>query len=164
MLIVFAAETDGLCVEKLDQAVSDYTAAVSLKTELLPLSSRQIAEGHYKLCIVYDMTAGCLAHAIEHAEKAEASVKARLDEITTRFMSASRKEETQSEVKVDAKGKGKAVSTGHIASDCCRVEDMTRAQLESEIKELRGLLEDLSLKASHVSGMQYWQTDSRLAI
>lgn len=135
-----------LRAEKLDQAVSDYTAAVALKTELLPLSSRQIAEGHYKLCIVYDMTAGRLAHAIDHARRAEASVQARLNEITTRLKDASIKDEREPDAKPDAKGKGKAVSAG-IASDI-RVEDMTRMQLESEIKELQGLLEEVSLKVS----------------
>ena len=61
---------------------------MSLKTELLPLTSRQVAEGHYKSCIVYNLTPGHLTHTIEHAQKAEASVWARLDEITTQLQSA----------------------------------------------------------------------------
>ncbi|KAF8586365.1 hypothetical protein K439DRAFT_1387288 [Ramaria rubella] len=130
--------------EKLEQAVSDYTTAVALKTDILPRSSRQIAEVHYKLCIVYDMTAGRLAHAIEHAKRAEASVQARLDEITTHLKTSSIKDRVQLEIKVDTKGKGKATSsmTGAELS----LEEMTKAQLESEVQELKGLLEDVSLK------------------
>ena len=47
------------------------------------------------------------------------------------------------------KGKGKVALTV-IASES-HVEDMTRAQLESEIKELQGLLEEVSLKAGRPS-------------
>lgn len=134
--------------EKLEQAVSDYSSAVALKSDLLPISSRQIAEVHYKLCIVYDMTSGRLAHAIEHAKKAEASVQARLDEITARLKMASTTTEVpQSETKVDVKGKGKATSN-RIGSELS-LEKMTKVQLESELKELQELLEDVSLKVSH---------------
>ena len=48
-------------VEKFDQAISDYTAGLAIKDDLLPLSSRQIAEAHYKLSIVLDLTSGSLA-------------------------------------------------------------------------------------------------------
>ena len=143
------ADSEGLCIEKFEPAVNNYFAAMSLKMELLPLSSRQIAEGHYKLCIVYDLTPGRLTHAIEHAQKAEASVQAQLDEITTQLQAASLKDDSQPKAKPDTKGKGKVALTG-IASESC-VEDMTRAQLESEIKELQGLFEEASLKAGHPS-------------
>lgn len=129
--------------EKLEQAVTDYTAAVTLKNELLPISSRQIAEVHYKLCIVYDMTAGRLAHAIEHAQKAEASVRARLNEITTCLQSAAIDN-------VDPKGKGKAVQPRFISD--VRLEDMSKSQLEAETKELEGLLEDVLLKVRMALG------------
>ncbi|KAF8523009.1 hypothetical protein JB92DRAFT_2885752 [Gautieria morchelliformis] len=128
--------------EKLEQAVSDYNAAVTLKSNLLPLSSRQIAEVHYKLCIVYDMTAGRLAHAIEHARKAEASVQARLDEITSRLKTVSTM--NSAEVKVDLKGKGKATSN-RIGAELS-LDELSEAQLEVEVKELQQLLEDVSLK------------------
>ncbi|KAF8518978.1 hypothetical protein BU17DRAFT_48239 [Hysterangium stoloniferum] len=134
--------------EKLDQAISDYTAAAALKAELLPLSSRQIAEVHYKLCIVYDMTSGRLAQAIEHARKAEASVQTRLNELETRLNGLSAKDNagkaSSEEKKPNAKGKGKAIST--ILTGEHALTDMTKEQLEVEIKELRGLLEDVSLK------------------
>ena len=89
LLIVWpVADSEGLCIGKFEQAVNDYFAAVSLKIELLPLPSHQVAEGRYKLCIVYDLTPGRLAHTIEHAQKSKASVQARLDKITTRLPSA----------------------------------------------------------------------------
>lgn len=132
------------CIEKLEQAVSDYSAAVTLKSGILSLSSRQIAEVHYKLCIVYDMTPGRLAHAIKHAKKAEASVQARLDEVTNRLKTVSNKAEAQSETIIDIKGKGKAASN-RIGSEFS-LDEMSKAQLESEVKELRELLEDVSLK------------------
>jgi HAT1-interacting factor 1 len=112
------------------------------------MSSRQIAEVHYKLCIVYDMTAGRLARAIDHAKKAEASVQARMDEVTARLKTASMSTKApQSETKVDIKGKGKATSS-RIGSEPS-LESMSKAQLDSELKELRELLEDVSLKVSH---------------
>ena len=136
-----------MCIEKLEQAVSDYNAAVTLKSGLLPLSSRQIAEVHYKLCIVYDMTAGRLAHAIEHAKKAEASVQARLDEITKRLKTVSAVAKPQSEAEIDTKGKRKAASNGLVSE--LSLDDMSKVQLESEVKELRELLEDVSLKVNN---------------
>ncbi|KIJ55652.1 hypothetical protein M422DRAFT_151223 [Sphaerobolus stellatus SS14] len=125
--------------EKLDQAVSDYSSAAKLKAELLPISSRQIAEVHYKLCIVYDMTPGRLAQAIDHARKAEASVQARLDEVTARLQKPFTKQEGES--KPDVKGKGKATYVAELS-----LEDMNKEQLQAELNELQALLEDVSLK------------------
>jgi HAT1-interacting factor 1 len=90
------------------------------------------------------MTAGRLAHAIDHARKAEASVQARLDEITTRLKVVSTMN-TQ-EVNVDLKGKGRATSNRIDAEPS--LEELSKAQLEVEVKELQQLLEDVSLKAS----------------
>lgn len=118
--------------------MSDYSAAAKLKAELLPVSSRQIAEVHYKLCIVYDMTPGRLSYAIEHARKAEASVQARLDEVTARLQKAGK---GGGEPEPDSKGKGKGKYVAEISLD-----GMTKEQLEGEIKELQELLEDVSLK------------------
>lgn len=92
------------------------------------------------------MTAGRLAHAIDHAKKAEASVRARLDEITAQLKTGSATKGPQPDMKVNVKGKGKATSnnTGSELS----IEDMSKTQLESELKELQELLEDVSLKVS----------------
>ena len=46
----------------------DYTAGLELKTQLFPLSYRQLAEAHYKLGIALDLTTGRLADAIHHAQ------------------------------------------------------------------------------------------------
>ena len=131
-----------IILEKFDQAISDYTEAVKLKSELLPLSSRQIAEAHYKLSIVLDLTSGRLKQAIEHAEKALDSVEARLAELRN-GLSGQQAAPTEP-VKVDAKGKGKA--TGPALARDEDVSQMSKSRIEGEIKELEELREDLALK------------------
>ncbi|THU91533.1 hypothetical protein K435DRAFT_863353 [Dendrothele bispora CBS 962.96] len=126
--------------EKFEQAITDYEAGLELKTNLLPFSSRQIAEAHYKLSIVLDMTSGRLADAIAHAEKALSSIQSRIDELRQR---QSNPTETSPEAKPDLKGKGKATANPATTSD---VKSMTLVQIEGEIKELSELQEDLTLK------------------
>lgn len=109
---------------------------------------------HYKLCIVYDLTSGRLAQAIDHARKAQASVQARLNEITTRLSELSKPdsdeaktveiEAPKSAAKVDLKGKGKATLTDLEPS----FKTLTKSQLEAEVKDLRELLEEVSLKVN----------------
>ena len=118
--------------EKFDQAITDYTAAVKLKTDLLPLSSRQIAEANYKLCIVLDLTSGRLSDAIVHARCALESIEARLAEVSSALAGTLPPLiETQD---VKGKGKGKAVDW-HLAQEE-DVRNMSRAQLETESKDL----------------------------
>lgn len=115
---------------------------MKLKTDLLPLSSRQIAEAHYKLSIVLDLTSGRLKQAIEHAEKALDSVEARLAELRHGL---SGQKATPSEVaKADVKGKGKA-TVSKLAKDE-DVSQMSKSRIEAEIKDLEELREDLALK------------------
>ena len=128
--------------EKFDQAISDYTAGLAIKDDLLPLSSRQIAEAHYKLSIVLDLTSGRLGDSIVHAERALNSVEARLAELRDALSG-------QGLVKTeptDAKGKGKGKATGPALLGDDAVSLMTRSQMEAEEKELQGLREDLALK------------------
>ncbi|KAL0573438.1 hypothetical protein V5O48_008532 [Marasmius crinis-equi] len=127
--------------EKFDQAINDYESALSLKKDLLPKSSRQIAEAHYKLCIVLDLTSGRLADAISHAEQALESIQSRLGELEA----ARSNPKPTTEQKVDAKGKGK----GKVESDDA-VQSLSPAQIEGEIKELNGLKEDLALKVEEL--------------
>ncbi|KAI0831839.1 hypothetical protein BC628DRAFT_1415339 [Trametes gibbosa] len=131
--------------EKFDQAVADYTAGLTLKTELLPLSSRQIAEAHYKISIVLDLTSGRLGDAITHAERALDSVEARLAELRDALSGQGL---VKQEPKEDAKGKGKATASHSIADDA--IEKMTTSQMEAEVKELLGLREDLALKVDEL--------------
>ena len=58
--------------------ITEYRSGIAQKTELFPLSSRQLAEAHFRLSIVFDLTAGRLADAIHHAQRALESIEARL--------------------------------------------------------------------------------------
>ncbi|KAJ7576958.1 hypothetical protein C8J56DRAFT_1007368 [Mycena floridula] len=129
--------------EKFDQAISDYEAGLELKTQLLPFSSRQIAEAHYKLSIVLDLTSGRLADSIVHAGKALESIEARLVELEAASANPSLQQDVV-ETKPDPKGKGKAKASKLVGADS--VAQMSPAQIDGEIKELMGLKEDLALK------------------
>ena len=128
--------------EKFDQAISDYTAGLDLKKDLLPLSSRQIAEAHYKLSIVLDLTSGRLGDSITHAERALDSVEARLAELRD-TLSGQGLVKPEPE---DPKGKGKGKATGSSLLGDDAISLMTKSQMEAEEKELQGLREDLALK------------------
>jgi HAT1-interacting factor 1 len=140
---LFYARTHGASAEKFDQAITDYSAGLTLKTELLPLSSRQIAEAHYKLSMVLDLTSGRLADAIVHAERALESVETRLAELRD-GLNGQLNTTMRLDPKKDTKGKGKATGGRLVRDDI--VQDMTKSQIEAEIKELEGLREDLALK------------------
>lgn len=134
--------------EKFDQAASDYTSGLHLKTQLLPFHSRQIAEAHYRLSMVLDLTPGKLAAAIDHAEKAVESVTARLEALNAALETAPSK--TEQEVKpeaapVDIKGKGKASGMlGNLANDT--IDGLRKEQIVSQIKEFEELRNDLTTK------------------
>ncbi|OSD04691.1 hypothetical protein PYCCODRAFT_1465664 [Trametes coccinea BRFM310] len=133
--------------EKFDQAITDYSAGLTLKSELLPLSSRQIAEAHYKLSIVLDLTSGRLGDAITHAERALDSVEARLAELRD-ALSGQGLVHPEPQGKEDAKGKGKATGPRLLGDDA--ISKMTKGQMEAEEKELQGLREDLALKVDEL--------------
>ena len=120
----------------------DYEGGLALKTELLPISSRQVAEAHYKLSMVLDLTSGRLADAIVHAAKALESVESRLAELRDGL---SGQLPPAPEAKASLKGKGKATGARLVRDDL--VQNMSKTQIEVEIKELSDLKEDLALKA-----------------
>ncbi|KAF8159579.1 hypothetical protein B0H34DRAFT_409503 [Crassisporium funariophilum] len=131
--------------EKFDQAITDYECGLELKTGLLPTSSRHIAEAHYKLSMVLDLTSGRLADAIVHAEKAHESVESRLAELRDGL--SGQLPPLPAEATKDAKGKGK--SSGRLVRDDY-VQNMTKTQIENEVKELTGLKDDLALKVEEL--------------
>ena len=139
--------------EKFDQAITDYSAGLKLKTDLLPLSSRQIAEAHYKLSIVLDLTSGRLGDSIVHAERALDSVEARLAELRTALSGQTPVQPAEQEQKEDAKGKGKGKAAGPALLGDDAIVHMTKAQMEAEEKELQGLREDLALKVGAVRSL-----------
>ena len=134
---------------------------------LMPLSSRQIAEAHYKLSMVLDLTSGRLGDAIVHAQKALESVEARLVELKAGLDGTMKPVE---EDKTDGKGKGKA-SGSRLVRDG-QVQNMSKAQIAAEAKELRELKEDLALKVRpqnvcflrcrvHSFGVGRWRSSRR---
>jgi HAT1-interacting factor 1 len=127
---------------------------LTLKSQFLPISSRQIAEAHYKLSIVLDLTSGRLADAIVHAEKALESVETRIAELRN-GLGGQVKPEPDLDVKKDVKGKGKAKAGTRLIRDDL-VQNMTKSQIEAEVKELGELKEDLALKASSCFPARYF--------
>lgn len=127
--------------EKFDQAITDYEAGLKLKLDLLPSSSRHIAEAHYKLSMVLDLTSGRLSDAIVHAQKALQSVEDRLKELQSGLAGEL---PPLPEPVQDTKGKSKSTKTRLVRDD--NVQNMSKSQIENEIKELSGLKDDLALK------------------
>ncbi|PIL25256.1 hypothetical protein GSI_13145 [Ganoderma sinense ZZ0214-1] len=150
--------------EKFDQAITDYTAGLALKTDLLPLSSRQIAEAHYKLSIVLDLTSGRLGDSITHAERALDSVEARLAELRTALSGQGLVQPDPSDQKADAQGKGKGKATGPALLGDDAIVHMTKGQMEAEEKELQGLREDLALKVEELKTSPNEPTESAPAL
>ncbi|KAF8449225.1 hypothetical protein L210DRAFT_3389305 [Boletus edulis BED1] len=146
--------------EKFDQAITDYSAGLALKVDLLPTSSRQIAEAHYKLSMVLDLTSGRLSDAIKHAEKALESVLERIQELKDGF-----DDKLPPALVVDQgedkKGKGKAVPSLSLAGD---VRNMSKSQMENELQEMEGLKEDLALKVDELKTTPKAATESAPAL
>lgn len=106
------------------------------------MSSRQLAEAHYKLSIALDLTAGRLADAIHHAQRALESIEARLVELHAGLAGTLPPLPEPSSAKGKGKGKGKQSA---LAPDEL-LQHWSKAQIEAEIKELGELKQDLALK------------------
>ncbi|KAJ3984848.1 hypothetical protein F5890DRAFT_1235074 [Lentinula detonsa] len=130
--------------EKFDQAITDYEVGLTLKSRLLSVSSRQIAEAHYKLSIVLDLTPGRLSDSIKHAEQALRSIENRLEELQLAKAKPSSPASKTEEVKPNPKGKGKAPAV--VLSKGDAIQNMSASQIEGEIKEMGELKEELALK------------------
>lgn len=102
-----------------------------------------------------DLTSGRLSDAILHAVKALESVDARLAEL--RDGTDGKLPPAPIQANADRKGKGKATSSGVHADT---VQNLTKSQMEAEIKECEGLKEDLALKASLCRFAVYVYTDN----
>ncbi|KAJ7098731.1 hypothetical protein B0H15DRAFT_878570 [Mycena belliarum] len=125
--------------EKFEQAITDYEAGLALKGGLLPRSSRQIAEAHYKLSMVLDLTSGRLGDAITHAEQALDSIECRLAALADASVGGA-------SAPADPKGKGKGKGPARDGE----IGVMTPAQVDAERKELAGLKEDLAIKVEEL--------------
>ncbi|KAG6821473.1 hypothetical protein H0H93_010197 [Arthromyces matolae] len=147
--------------EKFDQAITDYQAGLDLKKQLLPISSRQIAEAHYKLSMVLDLTSGRLSDAIVQAEKALESVEHRIAELNNGL--SGQLPPLPEEEKPSAKGKGKANGTQLRLVRDELVQNMSKAQIEAELKELSELREDLALKVEELKTAPNESADKHLS-
>jgi HAT1-interacting factor 1 len=98
--------------------------------------------------MVLDLTSGRLSDAIIHAEKALTSVEARAaelrDGLSGQLKPESRGQAPVGNAKGSGKGKGKGVGGKLVRDDL--VQNMTKTQIEGELKELEELKEDLALK------------------
>jgi HAT1-interacting factor 1 len=142
----------GTSAEKFDQAILDMTSALEIRAQHLPLSSRDIADCHFRLSMAYDMTVGQLEMQIEHVEKALASVKARAEELTAALPNAPEAKPADPAVP-DPKGKGKATTSGDAAEDPLnwlprddKPADMIKGQIESELRDIKAVCDDLEAK------------------
>jgi HAT1-interacting factor 1 len=111
------------------------------------MSSRQLAEAHYKLGIALDLTAGRLADAIHHAQRALESIEARLAELQKGLAGTlpplpEPSDDEEAKDKENGKGKGKKA----VLAPEELVQNRSKAQIEAEIKELGELKQDLALK------------------
>ncbi|KAH0836525.1 hypothetical protein J3R83DRAFT_8164 [Lanmaoa asiatica] len=147
--------------EKFDQAITDYSAGLALKVDLLPMTSRQIAEAHYKLSMVLDLTSGRLSDAIVHAEQALESVLERIQELKD-GLSGKLPPAPIEEQREDKKGKGKGTPFLSLSGDI--VWSMSKSQMESELQELEGLKEDLALKVDELKTTPKAPTESAPAL
>ncbi|KAF8825870.1 hypothetical protein HHX47_DHR6000508 [Lentinula edodes] len=129
--------------EKFDQGITDYEVGLTLKSKLLPLSSRQIAEAHYKLSIVLDLTPGRLSDSIKHADQALQSIESRLRELK---LAKEHPSSLVKDVKPDPKGKGKGKASAVAGINSDAVQNMSATQIEGELKELAELKEELALR------------------
>lgn len=148
--------------EKFDQAITDYSVGLELKTELLPISSRQIAEAHYKLSIVLDLTSGRLSDAITHVEKALNSVSTRITEVRDGLDGKLVPLPTAKSKEQDRKGKGRADSVVLVPGEL--VQNMTRSQMEAELRDLESLRGDLAAKVEELKTAPSEPTESAPAL
>lgn len=129
--------------EKFDQAITDFRTGLAVKESLLPFHNREIAEAHYKLGLVLDLTSGRLGDALTEIEKAVGSISARLELLNFVIAASTASEESVD----DSKGKGKDSASRSIpAGD--PIASLTIDQAAAEIKDLEGLKADLVNKVS----------------
>ena len=128
------------------------TSALDIRAQHLALSSRDIADCHFRLSMAYDMTVGQLEKQIEHVEKALASVRAREEELTDALPNAPETKPVEPPA-ANPKGKGKATTSGEAVEDPLnwlpkddKVANMTRGQIESELRDVKAVRKELETK------------------
>jgi HAT1-interacting factor 1 len=95
--------------------------------------------------MVLDLTSGRLSDAIIHVQKALESVESRLAELRDGL--AGQLPPLPPSQQADDTTKGKSKLSGRLVRDDY-VQNMSKTQIENEIKELHGLRDDLELKVS----------------
>ena len=94
------------------------------------------------MSIALDLTAGRLAEAIHHAQRALESIEARLVELQAGLAGTLPPLPEPSDTNGKGKGKGKQVTLAQEEL----VQNRSKSQIEAEIKELGELKQDLALK------------------
>lgn len=100
--------------------MQDYTAALKIKKELLPPSSRALASAHYQLSSALELTPNGRPEALEHVQAALDGFKARADELK------------------------RAIAGDKVDSD--DVAKMSDKDREAELKDVGELIGDLEVK------------------
>ena len=96
------------------------------------------------MSIALDLTAGRLADAIYHAQRALDSIEARLVELQAGLAGTLPPLPEPSNAKGKGKGRGKGRQAALAPDEL--VQNQSKAQIEAEIKELGELKQDLALK------------------
>jgi HAT1-interacting factor 1 len=115
---------------------------------------------HYKLSIALDLTAGRLADAIHHAQRALESIEARLDELRAGLagtLAPLPEPPSSAGTDGDAKGKGKSKQDALAPDEL--VQNWSKTQIEAEIKELGELKQDLALKVRSLTHVNFFRAD-----
>lgn len=94
--------------------------------------------------MVLDLTSGRLSDAIIHAEKALKSVLARISEVKDGLDGKLTPIPVPEHKELDRKGKGKAAPVVLAPGEL--VQNLTKSQLEGELRDLESLREDVAAK------------------
>ena len=115
--------------------MEDYTSALKVFTQCMPLTTREIASSHYKLAIVLESLSDRKQEAIENVEKAIQSVQARKAAIE-RGQDPDHLEDSHDvgghNLRASSKGKGKAQANENYRTSVLSVEERKKQVVDCE--------------------------------
>ncbi|KAL7753605.1 hypothetical protein RI367_000536 [Sorochytrium milnesiophthora] len=116
--------------ESFEQAIEDYNIALTMKTDLLEPSNRQLAELHYKLALSIEYANQGLDRVVEHMRQARDIMVARRTVLEKRMAPAA------------------------AADDQSAPKIVNTAPMEAEIAEINELLPDLDIKLEDLTAQK----------